>query len=267
MLEIANSLRHSVPDVAFVVVGDGELEDGMKARTQKLGLENTVYYLGAKKEVRSYYRDAKVTLVCSLKEGLSLTAYESCAMGVPIVSSDVGGQKDLVDNTVGALIPCLQDEASGINDQQYSKEEIESYVKPLAEILTDDILWQTMSRNARARIENGFTIQQMVDYFEAEFVRLVSDPTAIDTRHHVAASLQATAPLSSEVYTSTMRAEALEATLDWEHAHRSTVGMPGESRWHWLKRKLSGAIQHIRQEGIGYTWTLFLDKFRKRYAG
>lgn len=267
MLEIADSLRHRVPDVAFVVVGDGELEDGMKARTQKLGLENTVYYLGAKKEVRPYYRDAKVTLVCSLKEGLSLTAYESCAMGVPIVSSDVGGQKDLVDNTVGALIPCLQDEASSINDQHYTEEEIESYVKPLAEILTKDDVWQTMSRNARARIENGFTIQQMVDYFEKEFVRLLSDPIAVDTRHRVAASLKLTAPLASEVYISTMRAEALEATLDWEHAHRSTVGMPGESRWHWLKRKLRGAIQHIRQEGIGYTWLLFLNKIKSRCAG
>lgn len=267
MLEIADSLRHRVPDVAFVVVGDGELEDGMKARTQKLGLENTVYYLGAKKEVRPYYRDAKVTLVCSLKEGLSLTAYESCAMGVPIVSSDVGGQKDLVDNTVGALIPCLQDEASSINDQHYTEEEIESYVKPLAEILTKDDVWQTMSRNARARIENGFTIQQMVDYFEKEFVRLLSDPIAVDTRHRVAASLKLTAPLASEVYISTMRAEALEATLDWEHKHRSTVGMPGESRWHWLKRKLRGAIQHIRQEGIGYTWLLFLNKIKSRCAG
>lgn len=207
MLEIADSLRHSVPDVAFVVVGDGELEDGMKARTQKLGLENTVYYLGAKKEVRPYYRDAKVTLVCSLKEGLSLTAYESCAMGVPIVSSDVGGQKDLVDNTVGALIPCLQDEASSINDQQYSKEEIESYVKPLVEILTCPGIWLRMSKNARQKIEDCFTTQQMVHFFESEFLSLSTNQKFISNRQKKSIALQSLAPLAAEVYVMMIMAE------------------------------------------------------------
>ena len=41
----------------------------------------------------------KLRLYAVLKEGLALTAYESCAMGVPVVSADVGGQKDLIDSS------------------------------------------------------------------------------------------------------------------------------------------------------------------------
>ena len=266
MIEIADRLRKYVPNVAFAVVGNGELEDGMKARVQKLGLDHTVYFLGSKSEVRPYYRDAKATLVCSLKEGLSLTAYESCSMGVPIVSSDVGGQKDLVDNTVGALIPCLQDEASSISDQAYSDVEINSYVEPLRKILTDPDLWQTMSHNAREKIENGFTVRQMVLYFEKEFERLITDESVKEHRLRTAEALQLVTPLAAETYVSTMRAEALEATLDWEHAHRNTIGLPGETRWQWLKRKAKGAMRHIRQEGFGYAFQLFLVKFKNKLS-
>lgn len=266
MIEIADRLRKYVPNVAFAVVGNGELEDGMKARVQKLGLDHTVYFLGSKSEVRPYYRDAKATLVCSLKEGLSLTAYESCSMGVPIVSSDVGGQKDLVDNTVGALIPCLQDEASSISNQAYSDAEINSYVEPLRKILTDPDLWQTMSHNAREKIENGFTVRQMVLYFEKEFECLITDESVKEHRLRTAEALQLVTPLAAEAYVSTMRAEALEATLDWEHAHRNTIGLPGETRWQWLKRKAKGAMRHIRQEGLLYTISLFVKKVQSKLS-
>ena len=42
-------------------------------------------------------------------------------MGVPVISSDVGGQRELIDETVGAVVPCLQKE-SEIEDFNYSKE-------------------------------------------------------------------------------------------------------------------------------------------------
>lgn len=223
MLEIADRLRRRIHDVAFVVVGNGELEEEMKARTQKLKLKNTVYYLGPKEDVRPYYRDAKVTLVCSLKEGLSLTAYESCAMGVPIVSSDVGGQKDLMDDTVGALIPCLQEESDGILDRHYTEEEITSYVDQLQRILDNPELWSAMSKNARKKIEDGFTVDRMVHFFEEELSRLVKDPACICKRRHRSAALRDLAPLASEVYVMMMMAEKLSLSPPVKERIRSKL--------------------------------------------
>lgn len=100
MLEIAKRVAKTVPNVAFAVVGSGPQEEELRNAAKQMGLSEVVYFLGARKEVRPYYRDAKITLICSLKEGLSLTAYESCSMGIPVVSADVGGQKDLIDETV-----------------------------------------------------------------------------------------------------------------------------------------------------------------------
>lgn len=268
MLEIADRLRARVPDVAFAVVGDGELRSGMTARVKKLGLEDTVYFLGAQKDVRPYYRDAKATLVCSLKEGLSLTAYESCAMGVPIVSADVGGQRDLVDSTVGALVPCLQDEESSLNDLQYSDAEVNSYVEPLARILTDADLWQQMSQAARARIEKSFTIHHMVEYFEEEFRRLLQDEACIATRHTKAQALACVGPLAAETYDLLMMSENLIAELDWAvtRPHRLFINAP-EGFWPWFKKKFRGMLRHLRQEGFGFTFRLLRDKISHRLHG
>ena len=50
------------------------------------------------------YTLSDMTLNCSSLEGLALTSYESLAMGVPVVSTDVGGQTELIDDTVGAIV-------------------------------------------------------------------------------------------------------------------------------------------------------------------
>ena len=56
-----------------------------------------------------------------------LTSYESLSMGVPVISSDVGGQKELINNDVGRVVKCYQKETD-INIFNYEKEEIEQYV-------------------------------------------------------------------------------------------------------------------------------------------
>ena len=210
MLEIAKCVAKAVPNVAFAVVGSGPQEKEMKFRVKDLGLEETVYFLGAKKDARPYYRDAKITLVCSLKEGLSLTAYESCSMGVPIVSADVGGQKDLVDNTVGALIPFLQSEAGDIDARQFPEEEITSYVDAIVRYLTDDALWQQASENCRKKIEAAFTIDKMVDYFNVELERLATDGELLQQRRKVAEALALTAPMAAELFVMEMRMQSAE---------------------------------------------------------
>lgn len=213
MLEIAKKVAAKIPEVAFTVVGDGPQEAELLQAAKDAGLQNTVYFLGARKEVRPYYRDAKVTLVCSLKEGLSLTAYESCAMGVPVVSADVGGQKDLVGEDTGSLILCRQEEAEDFDNRDFCPEEVADYVNALIPLLTDPQLWQKTSDNCRRKIEEGFTIRRMVAYFEEEFNRLTEDTAAVQQRKAMAETLHACSPLAAELFTTEMQAQSLEQAL------------------------------------------------------
>jgi Glycosyltransferase len=170
MLEIAKRLMQRVRDVAVVVVGDGPCLNELREKIRTEGLENTVYCVGRQKDMKPYYKDSDVTLVCSLKEGISLTSYESLAMGVPVVSSDVGGQKELINDKVGKIVPLYQDETKDLDNRNYSDEEINHYVSALHDILklTNDEK-QNLSTECRNRIKHGFTKHQMVKRLECEF--------------------------------------------------------------------------------------------------
>lgn len=252
MLEIAKRVSRQLPDVAFAVVGDGPQLQELQEQSNRLGLGKTVYFLGARKDVRPYYADAKLSLVCSLKEGLSLTAYESCAMGVPVVSADVGGQKDLIDNTVGALIPCRQNEADSLDARTFPEAEIQDYVNAVCDLLANSARWQAASENCRSRIENGFTIENMVHHFEAEFCRLTEEPAVIAQRHRVADALNLCAPVSAEVFTLEMQLQATEDDLMWatSHSSQSPATLWAKVKRAWRKEGfrsvLRKAIQFIR---------------------
>ena len=115
MVEIAKGVVEKRPDIIFAVVGDGPLEKQMKQRILQYGLGENVRLIGRCDDMKLCYKDAAMTLICSIKEGLSLTAYESCAMSTPVISADVGGQRDLIDNKVGRLIRSRVKESDGID--------------------------------------------------------------------------------------------------------------------------------------------------------
>lgn len=236
MLEIAKRVKKQLPNVAFVAVGDGPQLQELRNRSRHLNLSQTVYFLGAKKEVRPYYRDAKLSLVCSLKEGLSLTAYESCAVGVPVISADVGGQKDLVDDRVGALILCQQSEADSFDTRTFPEEEVRAYVDSICTLLTDQAKWQAASEACQERIRQGFTIRNMVEHFEQEFLRLVTDADAADKRCRVAEALALCGPVAAETYVLEMQ---LQKTEDEFVQEASSCDATGES----LLRKAKFELQ------------------------
>ena len=184
MLKIAEYVSKRMPEVVFAVVGDGVNMAELKEQVQTMKLENTVYFLGARKDVRPYYKDAKLTLICSIREGLTLTAYESLSMGVPVVSVDVGGQRELVDETVGALIPLMQDKAEDYGVRTFPEEEIKSYGEAIISLLLDKEHIKQLSKNCREKILNGFTIDAMVRYFDKELERLAKDDSLILAREH-----------------------------------------------------------------------------------
>lgn len=91
-------------------------------------MSNEIVFLGKIQNTAEIYEISDLTINCSLKEGLALTAYESLSMGVPVISSDVGGQKELITEKTGEIIELMQDEKD-IYNEQYKEEEIKEYVK------------------------------------------------------------------------------------------------------------------------------------------
>ena len=137
MLEIAKRLQKDEHDYTFIIVGDGCQLSDMEAYVNKNNLQNTVIFAGRQQDMRPFYEDASLTLICSLKEGLALTAYESLAMGTPVITSDVGGQAELINETVGRVIPLHQQEDSDLDNRDFNDTEILLYENAIIELLSD----------------------------------------------------------------------------------------------------------------------------------
>ena len=172
LLEIAKKLKQTRDDFVILVVGDGNLLNKMKSVANKYKLTNNMIFLGRTNKTDEIYSISDLTINCSIKEGLALTAYESLAMGIPVVSSDVGGQKELIDETTGVIVPCMQKEED-ITDCNYSEEEVQNYIDAINKVLKN---LKSYKANCRKRILNGFTIDQMVIKMSSIMENVVKNP-------------------------------------------------------------------------------------------
>ena len=210
MLEIAKETRKRLPAIAFVVVGDGPQLGELKVAIERERLQDTVYLAGRQSDMRPYYKDAALTLICSLKEGLALTAYESLSMGKPVVTSDVGGQAELIDETVGRVLPLLQSEAEELDSRDFAEEEVSQYMNAIMDVLSDEAAYAQMCAACRERIETGFSSQLMIQKLERIFEELVHNREAQAQRTALAERASAFGALAADHFTVYRLYEAMQ---------------------------------------------------------
>jgi glycosyltransferase involved in cell wall biosynthesis len=94
------------PAAVFLLAGDGELRPQLEALVRERGLESRVRFLGWRRDLANIYGASDVFLLTSRNEGTPVALIESLAAGVPGVSTEVGGVRDVVDtDAIGLLAP------------------------------------------------------------------------------------------------------------------------------------------------------------------
>lgn len=169
LVEILKKLKENRQDFICLIAGDGPMFEKVKYKLKIYNLLEDVVLLGNVKETEEIYKISDVTINCSIKEGLALTAYESLAMGVPVVTANVGGQAELINEEVGVVVPCMQKETE-IKNFKYKEKEINSYVYAIDKVLNN---LENYKSNCRKKIMNGFTIDQMIANMEKQFEELL----------------------------------------------------------------------------------------------
>ncbi len=88
------------------MLGSGPEEDRLRRLARELGISEKVHFLGFQDEVRKYqYLDAADFFVlASLHEGYGIVFQEAMHCGLPIVTTNVGGQVDFLEHEVNALL-------------------------------------------------------------------------------------------------------------------------------------------------------------------
>lgn len=99
-------LREQGLGVCLDVVGDGPLRQGLERAVHSRGLSGVVRFLGHRTDLPDILAAADVLVRPSLTEGMPLSLLEAMAAGVPVVASDIPGNRSLVrDGETGVLVP------------------------------------------------------------------------------------------------------------------------------------------------------------------
>jgi glycosyltransferase involved in cell wall biosynthesis len=100
------------PNVKLMLLGDGDLFEELQQLAKELAIEKNVLFLGHRENVHSYLAISDLEILTSLSESFPLVILEAARAHVPVISTDVGGVKDLIsDASLGWVIP-VKDEKS-----------------------------------------------------------------------------------------------------------------------------------------------------------
>jgi glycosyltransferase involved in cell wall biosynthesis len=164
LVEVAKRTVARHDDIRFAVVGDGPQRDDARRWAVAAGIERHLTFIGYNDRPYEFLAAADLFLLPSRWEGLPLTIVEAFRAGLPVVATDAGGVRELVDDTVGKLV--------AIGDADALTQEV-------LRICEDDELRARLAANALARSkEPRFSPSWIHRIFECTYAELLGRPVS-----------------------------------------------------------------------------------------
>ena len=153
LIAAAATLQAAHPGVRFQVVGDGSRRRELEALTRARGVERIVEFLGHRDDVPELLAAADLFVLPSRSEAFPNGAIEAMAAGLPVVASDVGGLRDLIEHgRTGVLVPPADPDALGA---------------AIGALVARPERARAIGDAARAEIRRRYSFERMVDAFDS----------------------------------------------------------------------------------------------------
>jgi glycosyltransferase involved in cell wall biosynthesis len=159
LIRAAAIVVKSVPDVRFMIVGDGPQRRSLLKLTADLSLAGQIDFIGSTNDVRATLRGATVGVLTSTSEGFSNAILEYMCAGLPVVATNVGGNREAVlDGKTGFLVTPVNHNA---------------LADKLIFLLTHPDESLCLGRAGRERAETEFSLATMIRNYQEYYTRLV----------------------------------------------------------------------------------------------
>jgi glycosyltransferase involved in cell wall biosynthesis len=159
-LRAAKIVAREFDDVVFLVAGHGEQYQELLELVCELELQGRVYFTKGEGKIMDYLSRMCIACLTSFSEGFSNAVMEYMAAGLPVVATDVGGNRDaIVDGETGYLV---------------RERTPESFAKPLIHLLRNEDQRQQMGLAGFQRCTEYFEVSKTIRQLEEFYFSLAT---------------------------------------------------------------------------------------------
>jgi len=160
LIEAIPKILEPIPDVKFMIVGDGPLNIPLETMSRKLKVTDSVIFAGFRSDIREILAAIDILVIPSLLEGFPMVTLEAMAMAKPIIATRIDGViEQITDGENGILVPPKDHEA---------------LTESILRLIHDKELSERLGRLARKKVEQEFSVEKMVAETEKIYLSLLS---------------------------------------------------------------------------------------------
>jgi glycosyltransferase involved in cell wall biosynthesis len=145
----ADLLKSARDDVHLLIIGEGPQRDRLYEYRGQIGISDRVHFLGARDDVPALLSHVDCFWLGSGFEGQSNGLMEAMSAGIPVVATDIAGNRDLVVSGKTGYLAEVGDAAE--------------FARKTNQILDDDQLAEQLGQAGKQRMLDEFSVERMVD--------------------------------------------------------------------------------------------------------
>ena len=153
-------VRDRQPDFHVTIVGDGSERPRLELLAAEKNVLDRITFAGERRDIPEILSTAGFFISSSRTEGISLTLLEAMGVGLPILTTAVGGNPEIVeDDRTGRLVPA---------------ENPAALANAIDGMCRDREMWSTMGELGRDRVERHFSLRSMIQRYSSLYDELLA---------------------------------------------------------------------------------------------
>ncbi len=161
LLRAFKEILENVSNAKLVFAGDGPNRAKLETLANDLQIADKVIFLGRREDVPAVMNGYDIFVLPSFREGLSNTILEAMASGLPAVVSNVGGSPEIV--------------LHGETGHLFEVDNTNQIAGFIVDLLQDKKALEDMSKTAREHVVKNYSLQAMVNNYQAVYEKLVAE--------------------------------------------------------------------------------------------
>ena len=135
-------------DVRFYIVGGGPLGDSLQQQVHSLGLSSNFVFTGSVDDVSIYLREADIYVSTSHSEGMPVATLEAMSWNVPVIASDIPGNRSIVEPDETGLL--------------YELGDVNALVSSIRQVAGEPELARERARRAYLLVKDHFSAESTI---------------------------------------------------------------------------------------------------------